>query len=213
MRHITTHEAPPTGLRSIADTNWQAHGACHWLYPEDADEIFFASPRDHAAIAEAKTLCAQCPVRRECFTYALENGLKEGIWGGLTSAERQPWHDKIAQRLDYRRIIALFNGRDVHLTATERDIVVDHAYARGWRADRLAITLRVSQDHARDLLTQAAHKLDDRDRSLGVPPPPKQRKSRKPTTSEPAQSQTADCQKATRPVKTISANAPLGKAA
>jgi WhiB family transcriptional regulator, redox-sensing transcriptional regulator len=213
LRTITTHNAPATGLRGIGDTSWQPHGVCHGMDPEDADATFFPLPRDHEAIAEAKELCAQCPVKRDCLNFALENVLKEGIWGGLTEAERRPWHDGLPQRLDYSRVIAFFNGRDVHLTAKEQKVVVDHAYARGWRADRLAVALQISHNHARDLLTQAAHKVFHRDLTLGVPPRKKKRKQSKPSTSKPATGQPAQEQPVSRPVQSTSAHAPLGKAA
>ncbi|MFK4688238.1 WhiB family transcriptional regulator [Streptomyces pristinaespiralis] len=214
MRTITTHDAPATGLRGIGDTSWQTQGVCHGMDTDDADATFFPLPRDHEAIAEAKELCALCPVRRECLNFALENDLKEGVWGGLTEAERRPWREGLPKRLDYSRVRAVFNGRDVHLTAAERQVVIDHAYVRGWRADRLAVALQISHKHARDLLTQAAHKVFDRDLTQGVPQ--KRKKMRnwsKPTTSKPATGAATQEQLVTRPVKSPSAHAPLGKAA
>ncbi|CAL9585718.1 Transcriptional regulator WhiB [Streptomyces sp. enrichment culture] len=211
MRHITTHDAPATGLRAIGDTTWHTRGVCHGMDPEDADAVFFPLPRDYEAIAEAKELCGLCPVRRDCLNFALENVLKEGIWGGLTEAERRPWHDGLPQRLDYDRVIAFFNGRDVHLTESERQVVIDHAYVRGWRADRLAGALQISHKHARDLLRQAANKVFDRDRNLGVP----RRKNKKNKKEKQAASASSPDAKPPipRPAKSTSATAPLGKAA
>ena len=37
----------------------------------------------------AKRICAECPVRRECFDYAMRVHEPFGIWGGLTEAERR----------------------------------------------------------------------------------------------------------------------------
>ncbi|MFD3910008.1 WhiB family transcriptional regulator [Streptomyces sp. NPDC058603] len=213
MRHITTHNAPAGGLRSIGDTSWHIHGVCHGMDPEDADAVFFPLPRDHEAIAEAKEMCGLCPVRRDCLNYALENVLKEGIWGGLTEAERRPWHDGLPQRLDYSRVIAFFNGRDVHLTEAERHVVIDHAYVQGWRPDRLAAALQISYKHARDLLRQAANKVFDRDRTYGVPRPKKKRKKAAPTAGGTAPAKPDTRQPVTRPVASASAHAPLGKAA
>ncbi|MFI5751142.1 WhiB family transcriptional regulator [Streptomyces sp. NPDC051644] len=213
MRHITTHNAPATGLRGIADTSWHTRGVCHGMDPEDADAVFFPLPRDHEAIAEAKELCGLCPVRRDCLNYALENVLKEGVWGGLTEAERRPWHDGLPQRLDYSRIVAFFNGRDVHLTESERQVVIDHAYVRGWRPDRLAAALQISRKHARDLLRQAANKVFDRDRTLGVPRRKKKRTPTVPTASRPTPTAPGTQQPVSRPVTPTSAHAPLGKAA
>lgn len=82
MRHITTHDAPATGLRSIADTSWHVRGACHGMDIEDADAVFFPGPRDHEEIAEAKELCGWCPVRRACLDFALENVLKRASGAG-----------------------------------------------------------------------------------------------------------------------------------
>lgn len=214
MRHITTHTTPATALRSIGDTSWHPRGACYGMDPEEAEELFFPRPRDLCAIAEAKSLCGRCPVRRDCLNHALENGIKEGTWGGLTKAERRPWHDGLPHRLDYSRVIAFFNGRDVHLTARERQAVVDHAYLRGWRPERLAVALQISRPHARDLLRQVANKVFDRDRYQGIP-----RKKRKKAPAPPKQDKpSADGKSAAgrpvaRPVRTNTANAPLGKAA
>ncbi|MET9507746.1 WhiB family transcriptional regulator [Streptomyces flavidovirens] len=213
MRTITTHDAPATGLRGIGDTSWHTRGVCHGMDPEDADATFFPLPRDHEAIAEAKELCAACPVRRDCLNYALENTLKEGIWGGLTEAERRPWHDGLPQRLDYSRVIAFFNSRDVHLTETERQAVIDHAYVRGWRPDRLASALQISHKHARDLLRQAANKVFDRDRTLGVPRRKKKATQVTPATGRPATTKHGTKQPVARPVTSASAHAPYGKAA
>ncbi|CAL9408558.1 WhiB family transcriptional regulator [Streptomyces sp. enrichment culture] len=214
MRHITTHTTPATGLRGIGDTSWQPHGACHGMDPDDADATFFPLPRDYEAIADAKELCAMCPVRRDCLNYALENDLKEGVWGGLTAEEREPWHKGLPHRLDYSRVIAFFNGRDVHLTEAERQVVIDHAYVRGWRPDRLAVALQIGTKHARDLLRQAANKVFDRDRTLGVPRRKDAKRKAAPSkASRPVSARPATQQPATRPVAPASAHAPLGKAA
>ncbi|CAL9535109.1 WhiB family transcriptional regulator [Streptomyces sp. enrichment culture] len=37
---------------------------------------------------EAKALCAGCPVRTACADHAIRNGIRDGIYGGLTIAER-----------------------------------------------------------------------------------------------------------------------------
>jgi WhiB family redox-sensing transcriptional regulator len=76
--------------------NWQEAGACR-----DADlRLFFSPDGDDATsteraverrrrIREAIRICEQCPVRQVCRRYALENGEKFGVWGGLTETERR----------------------------------------------------------------------------------------------------------------------------
>ena len=40
------------------------------------------------AVARARTVCARCNVRLECLAFALRTSDLDGIWGGLTAAER-----------------------------------------------------------------------------------------------------------------------------
>lgn len=42
----------------------------------------------------AKTICAVCPVRRDCLMYAINTNEKEGIWGGMTRPERDRFRKK-----------------------------------------------------------------------------------------------------------------------
>jgi WhiB family redox-sensing transcriptional regulator len=68
---------------------WLAGAACAgsgpslWFAAEDTPE-----GAEKARLATA--VCAACPVRAQCLDYALEIGeITEGIWGGMTPAERQ----------------------------------------------------------------------------------------------------------------------------
>ncbi|MFC7908326.1 WhiB family transcriptional regulator [Streptomyces nigra] len=164
MRHITTNDTPTPTVRGIADHSWQERGRCHGLPAEEIDELFFHAARDRAAIDAAKAICGSCPVKKECFDYALDNEIRQGMWGGLTEDERRPWHAKVNKRLDYSRVKAAFEGRDIHLSDAEREAVTRHAYVRGWSPERLAYTLRLDLDWARDLMRNAAHAVADRDR-------------------------------------------------
>jgi WhiB family redox-sensing transcriptional regulator len=49
--------------------------------------LFF--PDDGTSADEALQVCRRCPVRADCATYALTIPGLEGIWGGLTEADRQ----------------------------------------------------------------------------------------------------------------------------
>lgn len=41
----------------------------------------------YRAVAEARRVCAGCPVAEPCLAYALDNGV-DGVWGGTTHRQR-----------------------------------------------------------------------------------------------------------------------------
>lgn len=54
------------------------------FYPEDISDPM----KKRLAIEIAKRACGTCPVKPECFRYAIESGQKYGIWGGTSPSER-----------------------------------------------------------------------------------------------------------------------------
>jgi len=76
---------------------WRDSAACRGTDPE----LFFPlteSGRSLVQIHQAKQICRVCQVQRACLTWALQNAMSEGIWGGCTETER-------------RAIVADLNGR------------------------------------------------------------------------------------------------------
>ena len=73
-----------------ASANWRDEAACR-----DADtDLFFGPAAEFVTArqqreAEAKAICAGCPVRLECLAYALDSGEAYGVWGGATEDERR----------------------------------------------------------------------------------------------------------------------------
>lgn len=68
--------------------NWREAAACRDTDPE----LFFPlseSGKSLDQVAEAKAICAGCPVRQPCLAFALRTGQAHGIWGGLTEEERR----------------------------------------------------------------------------------------------------------------------------
>jgi hypothetical protein len=65
------------------DLAWKAKGACRWVDPE----LFF--PVSDLDSEPAKRVCCACAVRDRCLEHALAARETEGIWGGLTPAERR----------------------------------------------------------------------------------------------------------------------------
>ena len=70
-------------LSGLEDQGWQARSNCMGVDPD----LFF--PERGASTREAKEVCRGCVVREECLEYALDNGEKFGIWGGLSERERR----------------------------------------------------------------------------------------------------------------------------
>ena len=68
---------------NIEDGSWQDEANCLGVDPD----LFF--PERGASTREAKEVCRGCVVRLHCLEYALVNGEKFGIWGGLSERERR----------------------------------------------------------------------------------------------------------------------------
>ena len=75
------------GVRQPAEVDdplaWQADALCAQTDPE----AFF--PEKGGSTRDAKRVCASCEVRDQCLEYALQNGERFGIWGGLSERERR----------------------------------------------------------------------------------------------------------------------------
>jgi len=79
------------------ERGWQDQANCLGVDPD----LFF--PERGASTREAKEVCKGCVVRGDCLEYALGNGEKFGIWGGLSERERRRLRRLRAQ--DGRRIV------------------------------------------------------------------------------------------------------------
>lgn len=81
--HANDHPRP-------AGDPWQHHAACTGKTP-----LFFPqrgeNGGDLGAVAQAKAICASCPVLVQCRTYAVNelSSNEPGIWGGMTRDERR----------------------------------------------------------------------------------------------------------------------------
>ena len=81
--HDRPEEATATPDEDAAVESWQAFANCLGVDPD----LFF--PERGASTKEAKQVCQGCVVREDCLEYALANGEKFGIWGGLSERERR----------------------------------------------------------------------------------------------------------------------------
>ena len=68
--------------------SWWSRAACATADPD----LFFPISHSGPAVRQvmrAKAICARCDIRRECLRYALSAGSIQGVWGGMTEAERR----------------------------------------------------------------------------------------------------------------------------
>ena len=79
-----------SGAPQVADAldlfrrpEWHARAACRGM----GSEVFFPERGDQVSVAMA--ICEGCPVRQECLDFSLENGERNGIWGGIPERRRR----------------------------------------------------------------------------------------------------------------------------
>lgn len=73
---------------------WREEAACATA----AHEVFFPETEEPEASAEAKAICAACPVRELCLGYALATNQSDGVWGGLDAGERRRMRRRVRDR-------------------------------------------------------------------------------------------------------------------
>jgi len=84
------HRQNPYRGRADRDgqASWRESAACRFL----ETDVFFPIGKTGRAITEiqeAKDVCAGCPVRQACLTFALDTHQGYGIWGGYDEDERR----------------------------------------------------------------------------------------------------------------------------
>ncbi|MEX0834882.1 MAG: WhiB family transcriptional regulator [Nitriliruptor sp.] len=67
----------------MEDQDWADQARCRGVDPE----LFFARGLHEAR--PALKVCARCPVKDQCLTYAISHDIDHGVWGGLTERQRR----------------------------------------------------------------------------------------------------------------------------
>lgn len=90
--HLSRHHSEPAEVDIFAlfaaRPDWMADAACRGMdvtnwYPSRGDS-------HSGSTAEARAICARCPVRAECLNHALSTPREHfGIWGGLSERQRR----------------------------------------------------------------------------------------------------------------------------
>lgn len=62
---------------------WMDEAVCASVYAE----LFFGD--EGLNTAAAKRICRSRPVMEVCGRYAIDNGLREGVWGGMSERQRR----------------------------------------------------------------------------------------------------------------------------
>jgi len=70
-------------LTGNGERDWQVRANCMGVDPD----LFF--PERGSSTREAKEVCRGCVVREDCLEFAIANGEKFGIWGGMSERERR----------------------------------------------------------------------------------------------------------------------------
>lgn len=63
------------------DSSWRDEAACKSVGPSE----FFGG----AQTRKTKSMCSICVVSKQCLQFALDNDIRDGIWGGYNSKERR----------------------------------------------------------------------------------------------------------------------------
>lgn len=83
-------EVHPEGQATVSKgDDWRKLSECQYEDPE----LFFPIGTGAAARKQeevARKVCQRCPVRDACLGWALDKGVIDGVWGGLTANERAP---------------------------------------------------------------------------------------------------------------------------
>jgi WhiB family redox-sensing transcriptional regulator len=64
------------------DGEWRQNAACKGTPTED----FFTF--ESKVVDKIKKVCETCPVKKDCLQFALTNDISWGVYGGMTSRER-----------------------------------------------------------------------------------------------------------------------------
>jgi WhiB family redox-sensing transcriptional regulator len=97
-RRTRKRPARPGASRLAAAPDFST-AACRTADPD----LFFAPDAEHERdrqrrAAQAKAVCAGCPIRAACLVWALNTGQVYGIWGGADEADRRAIRRHAAQR-------------------------------------------------------------------------------------------------------------------
>src|ERR1700722_5022286 len=87
----TASLSPGPVIHGASATPWWVDALCRQHTPD----LWF--PESEAGM-EAVAICAECPVRTDCLSWAIEHNERYGIWGGVSARGRQRIRDEERRR-------------------------------------------------------------------------------------------------------------------
>jgi WhiB family redox-sensing transcriptional regulator len=78
-------------------TDWRNRASCLGESPD----LFFPIGFTEAALLQlerAKVVCRGCSVREECLRWAMDVGIDQGVWGGLSEQERRSQKRRLSRQ-------------------------------------------------------------------------------------------------------------------
>jgi WhiB family transcriptional regulator, redox-sensing transcriptional regulator len=78
--------------------SWREAAACRDADPELFFPVGTAGPALRQ-VEEAKRICRICPAQAPCLAWALDHGVRSGVWGGATEDERRAVETRIGRAL------------------------------------------------------------------------------------------------------------------
>lgn len=112
--------------------DWKIHGRCA-THP-NSDLWYPDTGRDSE---RAQQLCAECPVREQCYQHAITRPERYGIWGGTTETERR--------RITAQQARNTPNGHPARYTSdAERDHHIHRLHLEGNTVRAIADMLGIS---------------------------------------------------------------------
>ena len=63
-------------------------------------------------ISKAREFCSDCKVQTECLSYALNENIEHGVWGGFSSRERSSIK-KVYDVIDYSEIVPIVINKTI----------------------------------------------------------------------------------------------------
>ena len=76
LRTLPANPSPPD--------MWQDRAACFGIDPD----VFFPDLARRRPVRRSR-YCGSCRIREECLAWALKNGERYGVWGGMTEQQRR----------------------------------------------------------------------------------------------------------------------------